>query len=104
MNIHAYYPKLISGRTRYKYGKLLFLFSQINFQHIISSYCATASILAGVTVTFADIPFTVNTSKTLFAGTCITSLASVHAGGPILAGSVMGAVVQICKDKNMTMR
>lgn len=65
----------------------------------ISSYRATASVPAGITVTFTDIPFTVNASKTLLAGTGVTSLASVLAGGSIFAGLMMGAVVQICKGK-----
>lgn len=63
------------------------------FQFRISPYHAAASILAGITVTFADISLTVNASETLFTGTCVTPLASVHTGGSIFAGPVMGAVV-----------
>lgn len=62
---------------------------------IIDQVGAAASIFAWVTFTFDGVDFTVCSSEARFAGAGVASLAGVGAGGIVLTGPVVGAVVQI---------
>lgn len=56
---------------------------------------AAASVLAGAGFAFVDLNLAVGTSVPRAAGARVAALAGVGAGGRILAGLVMGAVVEI---------
>lgn len=61
------------------------------------TYRAASTILARVGVTFVDFNLTVGACIARSAGTSVAPLTSVGARGTILAGLVVGAVVQVCK-------
>lgn len=61
------------------------------------TYSAASTILARVGVTFIDFNLTVGACVPRSAGTSVAPLTSIGARGTILAGLVMGAVVQVCK-------
>lgn len=59
---------------------------------------AAASVATGLAVTLPDLQVTVNPGEAWQAGAGVAALARVHTRGPVGAGFVMGAVVQICKQ------
>lgn len=61
------------------------------------TYSAASTILARVGITFIDFNLTVGACVSRSARTSVAPLASVGACGTILAGLVVGAVVQVCK-------
>lgn len=61
------------------------------------TYSAASTILARVGITFIDFSLTVGACVPRSARTSVASLTSVGACGTILAGLVVGAVVQVCK-------
>lgn len=54
-----------------------------------------ASVATGLAVTLPDLQVTVNPSKAWQTGAGVAALACVNARGPVGAGFVVGAVVQI---------
>lgn len=60
---------------------------------------ALASVVAGLAVTLPDLRVTVDPSEARQACAGVAALARVHARGPVGTGFVMGAVVQICKQR-----
>lgn len=64
------------------------------------TYSAASSILARVGITFIDFNLTVGACVPRSARTSVAPLTSVGACGTILAGLVMGAVVQVCKRES----
>lgn len=60
------------------------------------TYRTTSSILARVGVTFIDLNLTVGSSIARTARASVTSLASIGAGGSVLARLVVSAVVKVC--------
>lgn len=63
------------------------------------TYSAASTILAGVGITFINFNLTVGACVPGSTRTSVAPLTSVGACGTILAGLVVGAVVQICKNK-----
>lgn len=61
------------------------------------TYSAASTILARVGITFIDFNLTVGACVPRSARTSVASLTSVGARGTVLAGLVVGAVVQVCK-------
>lgn len=59
---------------------------------------AVASVATGLAVTFPDLQVAVNPGEAWQAGAGVAALACVHTRGPVGAGFVVGAVVQICKQ------
>lgn len=59
---------------------------------------AVASVATGVAVTLPDLQVTVDPGEAWQAGAGVAALACVHTRGPVAAGFVVGAVVQICKQ------
>lgn len=59
-----------------------------------------ASIATGVAVTLAELQLTVNTSVAWATGAGVAPLPTVGARCPVPARGVMGAVVEICGDRN----
>lgn len=73
--------------------------SSLGFQlaQATQTYSAASTILARVGITFIDFSLTVGACVPRSARTSVASLTSVGACGTILAGLVVGAVVQVCK-------
>lgn len=61
------------------------------------TYSAASTILARVGITFVDFNLTVGACIPRSARTSVAPLTSIGARGTILAGLVVGAVVQVCK-------
>lgn len=61
------------------------------------TYSAASTILARVGITFIDFNLAVGACVPRSARTSVAPLTSVGACGTILAGLVVGAVVQVCK-------
>lgn len=63
-------------------------------------HLTAASIATGVAVTLAELQLTVHTGVAWAAGAGVAPLPTVRACCPILARGVMGAIVEICRDRN----
>lgn len=63
-------------------------------------HLTAASIAAGVAVTLAELQLTVHTSVAWATGAGVAPLPTVRARCPILAWGVMGAIVEICRDRS----
>lgn len=63
-------------------------------------HLTAASIATGVAVTLAELQLTVHTSVAWATGAGVAPLPTVRARGPVLARGVMGAIVEICRDRN----
>lgn len=61
---------------------------------------AVASVATGLAVTLPDLHVTVDPGEARQAGAGVAALARIHTSGPVSAGFVVGAVVQICKQTN----
>lgn len=59
---------------------------------------AVASVATGLAVTLPDLHVTVDPGEARQAGAGVAALACIHTRGPVGAGFVVGAVVQICKQ------
>lgn len=59
---------------------------------------AATSVVAGLPVTFPDLRVAVNPGEAWQAGAGVAALACVQARGPVCAGFMVGAVVQVCKQ------
>lgn len=59
------------------------------------TYRAAASVLAGIAVAFIGLDLAVGAAVAGLAGTGVTPLAGVGAGGPVRARLVVGAVVEV---------
>lgn len=68
-------------------------------QRDFRTHQAVASIATGLAITLPNLQVTVNPVEAGHAGAGVTALAGVHTRGAVGTGFVMGAVVQICKNK-----
>lgn len=77
------------------HGVLFFLHLSPCLYLVTFTHVATASVLAGVAVAFVGLQLTVGAPKARPARAGVAALTRVGAGGPVGAGLVIGAVVEV---------
>lgn len=63
-------------------------------------HLTAASIAAGIAVTLTELQLTVHASVAWATGAGVAPLPTIGARRPVLARGVVGAVVEICRDRN----